>query len=141
MRGLPAGGGVEEIEIGGNGNDRDLDEVEDAEPSNAGGVLVGTRKEHHEDGSGPDKEENVRRPGRLCGAGDEALIVGTDGLGQGLESEGDGEKKPELACVGGRAARGIERAGGSEEGHREVQGVGDQEPGGGRANKLKVEDE
>ena len=87
MRGLPAGGGVEEIEIGGDGNDRDLDEVEDAEPINAGGVLVGTRKEHHEDGSGPDEEQDVGGPGNLRGAGDETLVVGADGLSEGFESE------------------------------------------------------
>ena len=37
MVGLPAGGGVEEEEIGVSGNDADLEEVEDAEPIKAGG--------------------------------------------------------------------------------------------------------
>jgi len=141
LRGLPAGGGVEEIEIGGDGNDRDLDEVEDAEPINADGVLVGTRKEHHEDGSGPDEEQDIGGPGNVRGTRDKTLVVRADGLSEGFESNGESEKKPELACVGGRAARGIPRAGGSKEGQRQVEGIGDQEPGGGGANKLKVEDE
>lgn len=140
MLGLPAGGGVEEIEIGGDGNDSDLEEVEDAEPIDAGGVLVGARKEHHEDGSGPDEEQNIGGPGNLRGTGDKALVVGADGLSKGFESEGDGEKKPELARVGGRAARDIEGAGGSEEDHHEVEGIGNEEAFCGAANGFEIEE-
>ena len=69
LLGLPAGGGVEEIEIGGGGNDSDLEEVEDAEPIDAGGVLVGARKEHHEDGSGPDEEQEIGGLGTCAAPG------------------------------------------------------------------------
>ena len=77
----------------------------------------------------------------MCGAGDEALIVGTDGFRESFEGKCDGQEEPELARVTGRAARDIEAAGGGEDNHGEVEGIGEKEAGGGGANKFEVEDE
>jgi len=73
----------------------------------------------------------------LCGAGNEALIVGTDGLRESFEGECDGQEEPELARVTGRAARDIEAAGGGEDNHGDVEGIGENEAGGGGANKFE----
>src|SRR5712664_2704282 len=77
--GEPPRWGIKEVEIGGDGNDGDLCEVEDAEPIPAAGFFVGGGKEHHEDRSGPNEEEDVRGHGHVRGAGDVALVVGGDG--------------------------------------------------------------
>ena len=77
----------------------------------------------------------------MRGTGDKALVVGADGLSQSFESEGDGKKKPELARVSGRAARDIEGAGGSEEDHGEVEGIGKDKASSGGANKFEVQKE
>src|ERR1700722_18230142 len=83
--GEPARRSIEKVEIGGEGEDGDLREIEDAEPIPAAGFFVGDREEHHEDRSGPDEEENVRGHRHLRGAGNEALVVGGDGLGKSFE--------------------------------------------------------
>jgi hypothetical protein len=83
--GLPARRNVEEIEIGGGGDNGDLKKVEDAEPVDGGGVVIGGREKHHENGSGPDKEQKIGRPGNFRRAGNEALVVGADGLRDGFE--------------------------------------------------------
>jgi len=139
--GLPARGGVEEIKIERDGEDGDLKEVKKAKGINAGGILVGTRKKDHEYGSGPDEEENIGRPRNLCGIGNKALVVGADGLSQGLERKGDGEEEPNLASVAGRALGDIERANGGEDDHGNVEGVGNKEAGDRGVNKFEVEDE
>jgi len=141
LLGLPARGGVEEIKIGGDSNDGDLEEVEDAEPTNAGGILVGRREKHHENGSGPQEEQDVGGPGNVCGAREKTLVVGADGHSQGFEREANGEKEPELARVTGRAARDMEGASGSKEDHSEVEGIGEKEACAGGANKFEVQDE
>jgi len=81
--GMPAGRGVEEEEIGGGGNDADLDEIEDAKGIEAHGVRVGTRKEHHEDRRGPDEEQEIGGIRTQLGTGDKTLVVAADGLAQG----------------------------------------------------------
>src|SRR5208283_1919963 len=83
--GLPAGRDVEEIEIGGGGDDGDLKKVEDAEPVDGGGIVVVGGKKHHENGSSPDEEQKIGRQGNLGGAGNETLEVGADGLSDGFE--------------------------------------------------------
>src|SRR5208337_1896194 len=50
----------------------------------------------------------------------------------------DGQEEPELARVTGRAAGDIEAAGGGENNHGEVEGIGEKEAGGGGANKFEV---
>src|SRR5208283_321270 len=51
--GLPAGGDIEEVEIGGGSDDADLEEIEDVEPIDAGRFTAGAREKHHDDGSRP----------------------------------------------------------------------------------------
>jgi len=50
---LPAGGDIEEVEIGGGSDDADLEEIEDVEPIDAGRFTAGAREKHHDDGSRP----------------------------------------------------------------------------------------
>jgi len=82
--GLPAGGNIEEVEIGGGGDDADLDEIEDVDPIDARRFTAGEREQHHDDGSGPKKVEDIGRPGHLCCAGDETFVVRTDNLRDGV---------------------------------------------------------
>jgi hypothetical protein len=138
--GLPARRRIEEIEIESEGEDGDLEEIEEADEVDARGEFVGERDKDHEDWSGPDEEENVRRPGVLRRAGDEALIVGTDGLAEGFEGEGGGEEKPQLAGIAIGAAGGIVGADGGENHHGEIEGIGDEEIGGERADEFEIED-
>jgi hypothetical protein len=137
---LPASGGVEEIEIEGDGKNGDLEEIEKAKRVDAGGVLVGARKKDHEDRSGPDEIKDIGWPGDLGGTGDETLVVGANGLGDRFKSEGESEEIPDLSGIAGRTARSVKGAAGGEEAHGEVQGVGDEEIGEGGANKFEVED-
>jgi hypothetical protein len=57
--GLPAGWSVEKIKVESGGEDGDLKKIEKANGVDAGGVVVGTGKEDHENGCGPNEEENV----------------------------------------------------------------------------------
>jgi len=138
---LPAGGRVEEVEVEGESEDGDLEEIEKTEGVDAGGVVIGAREKNHEDGGGPDEVENVRGPGNLNGGGDEALVVGADGLREGFEGERGGKEEPDLSRVAGGAASNVEGAEGGEEDHGEVEGVGEEELGGRRGNKFEIEDE
>ena len=139
--GSPTSGGIEEIEVEGDGDDGDLEEVEKAEGVDSGGVLVRARKKDHEDGSGPDEKENIGGPGRMRGAGNKTLVIGADGLSERFEGKSDGEERPDLAGVAGRASRREERAGGGEQGHGEVEGIGNKEIGEGGAIKFDVEEQ
>ncbi len=138
---MPAKGRVEEVKIEGGGNDADLDEIESAEGIEAGGVLVGTRNEQHENRCGPDEEQEIGGIGTEGGARDKALIVGADGLSQCFQREGDGQQKPGLASVSGRAAGDVEGGSSSQEAHGNVQGIGEKEAGGGGVKQCEVEDE
>ena len=139
--GLPAQRGKEKIDVDRDGEDGDLQEIEKAKSVDGGGIVFGAGKKHHEDGSGPDEEEDIGRPGRVRGVGDEGLVVGGDGLRGGVEREGDGEEEPELAGVAGRAASRGERADGGEQDDGEVERVGEQQTGDGGADEIEVEDE
>jgi len=77
---LPARRGVEEIKKESDGENGHLEEIEEADGVDAGGVLAGERKKNHEDRSGPDEKEDVGGPGSLGGAGNETLVIGADGL-------------------------------------------------------------
>ena len=92
MVGLPTRGGVEEIEIESDSEDGDLQKIEKTKGIDDGGILFGTRKEDHEYGSSPDEEEDVGGPRALRGARDETLVIGADGLTEGLQGKRDSEK-------------------------------------------------
>lgn len=139
--GLPSGRDVEEIEIGGGGDDGDLKKVEDAKPVDGGRVVVGRGEKHHEDGNSPDEEQKIGRQGNLGGAGNETLEVGADGLSDGFERQGDGEKNPELTGIARGATSDVEGTNGGEKDHSEVQSVGVQKAFGGGLNGFDVEDE
>lgn len=139
--GLPAGGRVEEIEVDGDSNDGDLEEVQEAKGVDGGGAVVGPGEEDHEHRGGPDEIEDVRGPGAVSGVGDKVLIIGADGLSQRFESEGQSEKKPDLARVSGRAPSHEEAAKSGEKGHYEIEGIGDEEFGNSGANEFKVKEE
>jgi hypothetical protein len=74
-------------------------------------------------------------------AGDEALVIGTDGLAEGFESEGGGEEKPQLAGIAIGAAGGVVGADGGENYHGEIEGVGDEEIGSEGADEFEVQNE
>jgi hypothetical protein len=137
--GTPGGGGIKVIEINGEGNDSDLKEVEDAKGIEADGVLIGGREEDHEDWGGPEEIENVGGPRKLRGRGNEALVIGSDGLGQGFESKSSGEKEPKLARVAGGSPGNIEGASSGEEGHDKVEAIGNQEFGVDKRNEYDIE--
>jgi len=139
--GLPARGGVEEEEIERNGEDGELEEVQDAGPIETREVLVRERKEDHENGGGPGEEQNVRGPGGLRDVGDEALVIGTDGLRQGFQREGDAEQEPELTRVAGRAAGHKEGTQGGPENDEEVEGIGDEEAYSSDTDEFKIKNE
>lgn len=93
----PTDGRVEKVEIKSDSDDDSLEKIEDAEPVNAGGNIVGRRIKKEKERSGPDKEEDVRGPGRLSRTGHETLIVGGNGLSEGFEDESDSDENPDLA--------------------------------------------
>ena len=55
----PTGGREKEIEIGSDGNNGNLKEIEHAKPVNAGRSVVGGREEQQENRSRPNEEEDV----------------------------------------------------------------------------------
>ena len=128
--GLPAQWGKEKVDVNRDGEDGDLQEIEKAKGVDGGGIVFGAGQKHHEDGSGPDEEEDIGRPRRERGAGDKGLVVGSDGLCGGGERESDGEQEPELAGIAGGAASRVERADGGEQDNGEVEGVGQEQAGG-----------
>jgi hypothetical protein len=138
--GLPARRRVEEIEVKSGGEDGDLEEVEKAKGVDGAGVLVGTRKEDHENRSGPDEEEDVGRPGTFRGARNETLVVSADALANGFESKSDGEEIPDLARVAGRATGNVEADERSGHNHGEIEGVREKQVGEGGANEFEVEE-
>ena len=133
--------GIKEVEIGGDGDDGDLREVENAKPIPTAGFFVGAGKEHHEDRSGPDEEEDVRGHRHLRGAGNVALIVGGDGLGEGFEGEGDTEERPELASIALGETGGVERAESGKENGGEIERVGEEKALSGVLNGDEVKEE
>jgi hypothetical protein len=138
--GAPAGRRVEEVKIDGDGNDGDLEEVEETNGIEIGGFLLGAGKEDHEDGSGPDKEKNVGGFGDVRGARDKALVIGAEALGNSFDSKGDREEKPNLAWEAGRAKSNTKTAEGGEADGDEEQGVGSKKTHGRGANQFDVED-
>ena len=74
-------------------------------------------------------------------AGDVALIIGGDGLGEGFEGEGDGEESPELASIPLRTESGAEGGDGGQENDGEIEGVDEEETLGGVVNGDEVKDE
>ena len=124
--GQPAGRGVEEIEIGGEGDDGDLGKIKNAEPIPTTRFFIANGKKHHEYGSGPDKKENVGGHREIRRTGNVALVVGGDGLGEGFDGEGDREERPELASVTLRATGRVERGESGEKDDAEIEGVGEE---------------
>lgn len=138
--GLPASGGVEEEEIESDGEDGELEEVQDGGPIEGRRGFVGARKEDHENGGGPDEKEDVRRPGSLRGVWDEALVVSTDNLSEGFQSKGEGEEEPELARVGGRSASDEATAECGPKDNAEVERIGNEKVLGGVMNQKQIKE-
>jgi hypothetical protein len=69
------------------------------------------------------------------------LVVGGYALGAGFERKGNREEKPELARVTRSAEGRVEGADRGEKNNGEVEGVGEEEAGGGRTIESEVEDE
>ena len=62
-------------------------------------------------------------------------------MGDGVESESDGEKEPNLAGVAGGAGGGEETTEGGEQDHAEVENVGSEESGESGTDKFEVVDQ
>ena len=137
----PTGGGEEKVEIGGDGDDGDLNEIENARPVVGGRGVVRVGQEKQEDGRGPNKEKNVGGPRRLGGVGKKALVIGGDGLSAGLQGEGDGEEGPYLSKVSGGTKGATDADTGSQSDHGEIQGIREKKIQRRGRNESKVEKE
>ena len=71
----PTGRREKEVQVGGDGNDGDLKEIQYAGPINAGRCVVGGGQKQQKDRGRPDEKEDVGGPGQLSGTGDKALVV------------------------------------------------------------------
>ena len=97
----PARSEIEEVEVGSDGNDGDLEEIETAQNVDALKFFLRTRKQDHEDRSGPNEEEDVGRFSGEGGARDEALVIRTENLSTTFSGDGNGQQDPDLADITG----------------------------------------
>lgn len=136
---LPEQWGIEEVDVDGDGQNGNLEKIEETKRVDPRGFVSRARKKDHESRSSPDKEEDVGRPRSLRGTGDKTLVIGTDGLGEQGKHESDGKENPQLAGVTAGTHGCPEGTAHGEQDYGGIERIGDEQAGGSGMNKAKVE--